>query len=299
MSFKVHLIQENIMHDPRIYNSLITASRAFDNSIEITNTAHFHSDEPLKDLILKLHESADAIICDVSSSSTELVLEIGFALNSSKPIVFIASSALSVPSFLSQQAYLLYDQDSFDKFETRLLNWLNLVYEAKKSGSSLDITEATKARPRDRDQIFISYSHADIEFLTRLAVHLKPLEIEGKVQVWSDEKIAAGQFWKAEIAKALESCHVAILLISADFLASPFIISNELPELLDMAKVAGTRLLPVIVKPCRFRRDSRLREIQAANDPKTPLSGMSEHEREQVYDKIAETIEEGRSRDLT
>lgn len=82
-----------------------------------------------------------------------------------------------------------------------------------------------------RTKVFVSYSHVDAEWLKRLQVHLKPLERQGLVERWDDTRIAAGQKWQTEIRNAIDSAAVAILLISADFLASDFIDRDELPPL--------------------------------------------------------------------
>ena len=84
--------------------------------------------------------------------------------------------------------------------------------------------------------IFISYSHEDSKYLHRLKVHIKPLERQGLVELWDDTKIKAGDKWEKSIFNALNRSAIAILIISADFLASDFIIENELPPLLEKAK---------------------------------------------------------------
>src|SRR4051794_4914264 len=96
--------------------------------------------------------------------------------------------------------------------------------------------------------IFISYSHCDSTWLERLQVHLKPLEKEGFFDIWDDTRISTGQNWSVEIKKAIESSQVAVLLISADFLASDYIISEELPCLLAAAQTQGLIVMPVILK---------------------------------------------------
>jgi len=118
------------------------------------------------------------------------------------------------------------------------------------------------ARPAGK-RVFISYSHRDSAFLDRLMVHLKPLQRQGVLDPWVDTRLLAGERWKREIEKALKSARVAVLLISADFLASDFIIENELPPLLHAAEEKGTLIIPVILKPCRFTRDPHLREFQS------------------------------------
>src|SRR5438067_632555 len=79
-----------------------------------------------------------------------------------------------------------------------------------------------------RSGVFISYSHEDKEWLDRVQVHLKPLERDHAISVWSDKQIQAGSRWRQEIERALQKTRIAVLLISADFLASDFIANDEL-----------------------------------------------------------------------
>ena len=153
-------------------------------------------------------------------------------------------------------------------------------------------SESVSKMAEQRKYVFISYSHQDKEFLSRLIVHLKPLERAGLIDTWDDTNLKAGDNWKNEIAKALSKSAIGILLVSADFMASDFIIDNELPPLLRTAEDKGTTIIPVILKPCRFNRDSNLKHFQAANDPNTPLILMTYGEREIVYDEVAKRVEE-------
>ena len=177
----------------------------------------------------------------------------------------------------------------------------DLVSSAKdvtRVGNKVAAAAATKGL-----RLFISYSHSDTDCLTRLLVHLKPLERQGLVDCWSDKKIRAGDKWKSQLTSNLEFAAVAILLVSADFLASDFIVNNELPPLLMKAEANGLRILPVILKPCGFHRDKVLQSFQAMNDPSVPLLGLSLIHQEALYDRVAEEvhreIESRRDRGLT
>src|SRR3954468_23289787 len=121
-----------------------------------------------------------------------------------------------------------------------------------------------------RTQVFVSYSHADTEHLQRLRVHLRPYERQSQLELWSDTNIRTGQQWKKEIETALGRAAVAIVLVSADFLASDFVAENELPPLLEAAKREGVKILPVVLKPCAFAATKSLSEYQAVNDPAKP-----------------------------
>jgi hypothetical protein len=142
-----------------------------------------------------------------------------------------------------------------------------------------------------RSRVFVSYSHADSEWLKRLRVHLKPLEREGLIDVWDDTRLRGGSRWRQEIRAAIDTAKVAILLVSADFLASDFIADDELPPLLTASERDGLVVLPVIVEPSRFSA-SALAEFQAVNSPNEPLSSLTRPKREQIFVKIAAAVEE-------
>jgi hypothetical protein len=139
-----------------------------------------------------------------------------------------------------------------------------------------------------RDQVFVSYSHKDKASLQRLRVHLKPFEREESIKVWSDQNIRASQKWKDEIKKALQQTAVAILLVSADFLASDFIANEELPHLLTAAEGEGVLILPCILTACAFS-NSKLSHFQTVNDPAKPLRELANPKREKLWADLAVT----------
>ncbi len=141
-----------------------------------------------------------------------------------------------------------------------------------------------------RNEVFVSYSHTDAEYLARLKVHIRPFERSGTVTLWSDTKIKPGALWKREIAEALNRAAVAILLISADFLASDFVVENELPPLLRASEDEGVRIIPVIIKPCAFSNIPELSQFQAINTPEVPLIATTEVEQESLWHSVAREV---------
>lgn len=140
-----------------------------------------------------------------------------------------------------------------------------------------------------RDQVFISYSHRDKRFLDQLQVFLKPMERSGTINRWDDTKLEAGQKWRDEIKKALDSAKVAVLLISANFLASDFISDDELPPLLKAAEEGGAIVLPVLISPCDL--PDSLSQFQAVNDPQRTLVDMKKGDRDRIWVKVVNAIE--------
>jgi hypothetical protein len=142
------------------------------------------------------------------------------------------------------------------------------------------------------NRVFISYSRNDSEWLERLQVHLKPLERIGTIVRWDDTLIKPGAKWQEELNRVLESAKVAVLLVSADFLASDFIAENELPPLLAAAEEKGTRILPVVVSPCLIERSETLSQFQAVNPPSQSLATMPRAQQEETLVKVTEAIED-------
>lgn len=148
-----------------------------------------------------------------------------------------------------------------------------------------------KERKQQRTKVFASYSHQDKAWLERLQIHLRPLARDFKITIWDDTHIHPGDKWRQEIEDALQSTFAAVLMVSADFLASDFVANDELPSLLKAAEEEGVAILPVIVSPCRFAETPSLFQFQAVNDPSEPLVNLTKGEQETVFLRVTQRIE--------
>ena len=139
-------------------------------------------------------------------------------------------------------------------------------------------------------KVFISYSHQDEHWKDRLKLQLAVLGMEGLLSVWDDRQITEGDDWYPEIKAALNSCDVAILLITANFLTSGFIRKEEIPALLKRRKEEGIRVIPVIVKPCPWQKVDWLSAMQGGVRDNKELSGMSEHDQDVTLSNLANQV---------
>ncbi len=101
--------------------------------------------------------------------------------------------------------------------------------------------------------VFVSYSHKDEKEKDELLSHLSILQHAGFIGLWSDDQIGAGANWETEINQAIKQAKVAILLVSANFLASDFIAGKEVSSLLNRRKHEGLVIFPVIAKACAWQ----------------------------------------------
>jgi hypothetical protein len=197
-----------------------------------------------------------------------------------------------VPPLLATRLYL--DLVGLDKSEaaTKLL-WALSLY-GKRPPQFPPPPGRTPGPPFDnaRTKVFFSYSHKDKVWLDRLLVFLRPLEREGKLDLWDDRRIIPGMKWRHEIDAALSECRIAIPLISSDFLASDFILDEELPKMLQAAESDGVLVMPVILRPSRFLRAGIISEFQSVNPPSSPLSRLRRPQWEQIFAEFADLIED-------
>ncbi|MEW5924528.1 MAG: COR domain-containing protein [Candidatus Zixiibacteriota bacterium] len=183
----------------------------------------------------------------------------------------------------------------YDKLKRRLENNIHDI-DCENSFKRVDIRklidDVIGGKPM-RSKIFVSYSHKDAKWLELFRTHMKVLENEGvTVDLWDDTKIKAGMKWREEIEKALKETKVAVLLVSTDFLASDFIVKNELPRLLKAAQDDGASIISLILKPCRFLEHKGLSQFQAINEPEKPLVKMSGVNRDSLLVSLVSRIEE-------
>lgn len=142
-------------------------------------------------------------------------------------------------------------------------------------------------------KVFVGYSYKDRLYLEELCTHLAHSIRSGEVECWNDAELNPTDFWREELTKTLMIANIAILLVSAHFLASNFITHGELPYLLMAAESKKLTIISVIVRPCRFE-DTGLAHFKAINPPTRPLSVMNPSERDTIWVKIAEYIKHAR-----
>ena len=107
------------------------------------------------------------------------------------------------------------------------------------------------------NDIFISYSRKDKEFVTRLATDL---EREGWV-VYYDKKLNPGQNFEDELPKQAASAKYLLVVLSPNSLLSDWV-KDEVKDALEREKVGLTTVVPLLIK------NSDLRRITALVGPK-------------------------------
>lgn len=142
-----------------------------------------------------------------------------------------------------------------------------------------------------RDSIFVAYSHKDATWLERFKTHIRPLVRARQLGLWEDTQLKPGSVWREEIETALTSASMAVLLVSADFLASEFIAGTELPTILAAQKERGLIVIPVFVAPCVLPDD--LSRVQGTNTPAKTLEECTKAEVDRVLADLVGQLKAG------
>jgi hypothetical protein len=140
--------------------------------------------------------------------------------------------------------------------------------------------------------IFISYSHRDEEIKDRLISHLRVLENSGQAKLFDTSDIPVGAPWSEHIKEAIEKANVALLLVSSDYLASDFIIKNELPRLRERHESGELVMIPVIARPTMWTSIPWLRSFQAWPRDGRPISLESPTELDNELAGLAARVSE-------
>ena len=137
--------------------------------------------------------------------------------------------------------------------------------------------------------VFISYSHADDRWLKLLLKKLTPVLRRAPTAFWCDDKIKPGQQWREVIDQALASAKVALLLVSDNFLASDFIVEEELPFLLNAANEGRVKLLAVLINACLYD-ETELKGFQFLHPVSEPLYKLKGARRDEAILSICQAI---------
>ena len=138
--------------------------------------------------------------------------------------------------------------------------------------------------------VFISYSHKDERWKDRLVRHLDVLQRQGLLTIWDDRRIGVGEQWLSKIKEALNAARVAIMLISADYLTSEFILSEEVKDILRRRSEEGLVVVPVIIKSCTWKEVDWLRSMQVRPTDGKPLASLVGDKRDAALSAVATEV---------
>ncbi|MFK7744844.1 MAG: SIR2 family protein [Roseobacter sp.] len=155
----------------------------------------------------------------------------------------------------------------------------------------LVVTGPELNQPNTAIKVFLSYAHRDEEHKATFRAQLVDLVRKQEIDLWDDRELVAGDDWLPEIRERVETCDVAVLLVSSHFLESEFIYSEECGRLMARHTEGSVRIFPIILRPCRWKA-SVVSSLQVLpKDGKPVVSFSAENgEREQTWADVGDAF---------
>ena len=100
---------------------------------------------------------------------------------------------------------------------------------------------------------FVSYAHKDHKLYTEFRQHLKALEREFQFGFFDDQGLRHGDRWDPVLKQQIAEAHIIVMVLSPAFMASDYIMDEEVPAIMARARAKDVLVVPVLLKDSRYR----------------------------------------------
>jgi hypothetical protein len=148
--------------------------------------------------------------------------------------------------------------------------------------------------------IFISYSHKDepeqendgkVQWLSFVRTYLQPAVKHGIFDLWVDRHMLGGADWDPEIEDKLRACDIFILLVSANSMASDYIIDREIAIIRErQSNKEDVHFYPLLLTPTPDAGLDKVKDKNLRPRDAKPFSSFSYNDRMQHMTDAANEI---------
>ncbi|WP_437321823.1 serine/threonine-protein kinase [Sorangium sp. So ce385] len=131
---------------------------------------------------------------------------------------------------------------------------------------------------RSKPRVLISSDPRDGAWRDRLIVQLDVHALQGLLDPWDERRINGGEARDAALRGAMDAASVAILIVTANFLASEFLQTDVVPHLLRRRAHFGLTIIPILATPCDWQSVAWLRGLELRPRQRRCLSEGTEHQ---------------------
>lgn len=138
-------------------------------------------------------------------------------------------------------------------------------------------------------RMFLGYSQKDSALKDALLEHLSVIEHTHQLDIWTEERILPGSDWHEDIATAIRSSSIALLLVSSSFLASIFA-KNKAFGLLVNELSLGVRVVPILLRHCTWEHHPVLGRLNPLPRNRVAINAYSGDRRDKALSDICREI---------
>jgi serine/threonine protein kinase len=142
-------------------------------------------------------------------------------------------------------------------------------------------------------KVFFSYSSKDGILRDELETQLSLLKRQGLISSWHDRQISAGEEWAAQIDEHLNTAHIILLLVSANFIASDYCYNIEMRRAMERHAKGEAKVIPILLRPVD-RKNTPFEKLQVLPRNGKPITSWQNIDEAffEVAQGIREAIEE-------
>lgn len=134
-------------------------------------------------------------------------------------------------------------------------------------------------------RVLVSGCSEDRELMDQLVRQLKVLAHSAKMDIWTADRIQAGEDRLQEFASALERADLALVLISAEFLQD-----LELRTLFERRQRAGLNVIPVLLRACLWQEDPWLKDLEPLPANNQFITSLARDEQDRALAAVAAEV---------
>ncbi len=149
--------------------------------------------------------------------------------------------------------------------------------------------------PIDRQpSIFVLASEdpKDAPLADELRTHLKVMQRSTGIDILSDVELRIGDEYRKETQQAIDQVDIALLLLSADFFVSDWLMEDMVPQLQQRHSLGKLRVIAVLLRSCQWDVLPWFSELHLLPKHRKPIGSFSPYERDEVLNEVAKEIME-------
>ncbi len=192
---------------------------------------------------------------------------------------------------VKKSQYLLTIQSKFAMLKENLDQFRNYMKSCEPNVPVTQIISPPLASPSIPIKIVFCYAHEDIDYLNKLKNHLTPLRQQGLIDVWYDGDIRAGEERVRAMVEQLNTAHIIVVLVSADFLSSEYYDSEGMKNAMNRHESGEATVIPVILRHVDWKETS-LGKLQALPRNEIPILDHSWQTVDEAFYEVTKGIKD-------
>ncbi len=165
--------------------------------------------------------------------------------------------------------FLKWDEDKYNDTRRELIK-SGQVRVGQGQGGKVGLPDAQAKR---LVKVFISYSHADSEFMKEFKKHINPIVTNNGIELWDDGQLIPGEHIDISIRKKLLDADIVVMLVSIDYLNSYYCMDIELTESIERHEKGECRVVPIILRNCMWSQ-APFKSLKALPDDGKPVNSF-------------------------